>query len=253
MDMQNVSSLQIPEGAVRTIHDKDNRLLWGRVAYNTKYAGNTIQNGAPTPETPIAIQTVTGEQTITISDGTDSEAFPVSLGSLELCKIGDYQDYIYQGSDGWYIHKTINKVLLNGTESWTMFSGRNGTFCTAKSDIVLAPSITVTPNVISYYYEPKPFRSLYDMTVDYGVANHNAQHWIAIRNKDYSDVNSFKTWLASNNTTVYYVLDTPTDTQITDTTLTAQLNAVHQFLTRYGYESTVFGDLPIVLQRDSLQ
>lgn len=32
-----------------------------------------------------------------------------------------------------------------------------------------------------------------------------------------------------------------------------QNNAVHEWLTRYGYESTVFGDLPIVLQRDSLQ
>ena len=43
MDMQNVSNLQIPEGAVRTIHDKDDKLLWGRLAYDTKYAGDTLQ------------------------------------------------------------------------------------------------------------------------------------------------------------------------------------------------------------------
>ena len=67
MDMQNVSNLQIPEGIVRTIHDKDNRLLWGRVAYNTKYDGNTVQNGTPTPDTPIPVQTVTGEQTVTVN------------------------------------------------------------------------------------------------------------------------------------------------------------------------------------------
>lgn len=67
MDMQNVSNLQIPEGAVRTIHDKDSRLIWGRVAYNTKYAGNTIQNGVPTPDTPIPVQTVTGEQTVAVT------------------------------------------------------------------------------------------------------------------------------------------------------------------------------------------
>ena len=43
MDMQNVSNLTIPEGQVRTIHSKDSRLIWGRVAYNTKYAGDTFQ------------------------------------------------------------------------------------------------------------------------------------------------------------------------------------------------------------------
>lgn len=252
MDMQNVSDLQIPEGAVRTIHDKDSRLIWGRLAYDTKYVGNTIQNGTPAPDTPIAIQIVTDGQTITISDGIDSEASPVSLGSIELCKIGDYQDYIYKSGGDWYVHKEVNKVILNGSEAWNMYSGRNGTFYMAKSDIILAPSIDTTPNVISDHYEPNPFRSLYNMIVDYGVANHNAQHWIAIRNKDYSDVSSFKTWLASNNTTVYYVLATPTDTKITDATLVGQLNDIHEWLTRYGYNDTVAGNLPIIIDKTSL-
>ena len=198
----------------------------------------------PTPDTPIPVQVVTGEQTVTISDGVDSEAFPVSLGSLELCKIGTYQDYIYKSGDDWYVHKAINKVILNGSEAWAMYSGRDGTFYITKNDIMLAPSISATPDVISDYYEPKPFISLYNMIVDYGVANHNAQRWIAIRNKDYSDVSSFKTWLASNNTTVYYVLATPANTKITDNTLIDQLNAVHQWATRYGYNATASGDLP---------
>jgi len=356
MDMQNVSNLQIPEGTVRTIHDKDGRLIWGRVAYNTKYSGDTVQNGTPTPDTPIPVQTVTGEQTvevtgknlfdkssitigslverntgalspnnpqygatdyikvtpgqsytytgfnywysagydknknyvsslantatITIPVGVEyirgslllsnldiaqfeqgsattyepyqSYSYPISLGSIELCKIGDYQDYIYKSGADWYVHKEVNKVILNGSEAWSMYSGRNGTFYMAKSDIILAPSIDTTPNVISDHYEPNPFRSLYNMIVDYGVANHNAQHWIAIRNKDYSDVSSFKTWLASNNTTVYYVLATPTDTKITDATLVGQLNDIHEWLTRYGYNDTVAGNLPIIIDKTSL-
>lgn len=181
------------------------------------------------------------------------QSYTVDLGSIGLAKIGNYQDYIYKSGDDWYVHKAINKVILDGSEVWSMYSGRNGTFYMTKSDIMPAPSISATPDVISDYYEPKPFASLYNMIVDYGVANHNAQRWIAVRNKDYSDVSSFKTWLASNNTTVYYVLATPTDTQITDATLISQLNAVHEWLTRYGYNATIAGDLPIVLQRDSLQ
>lgn len=38
--------------------------------------------------------------------------------------------------------------------------------------------------------------------------------------------NDFKTWLASNPVTIYYVLATPTETQITDTTLIGQLDAL---------------------------
>lgn len=208
---------------------------------------------SPNPDYPQPVNVVTGAQTVTVSDGINSEAFSASLGSLELCKIGTYQDYIYKSGEDWYVHKAINKVILNGSEAWSMYSGRDGTFYITKNDIMLAPSISATPDVISDYYEPEPFISLYNMIVDYGVANHNAQRWIAIRNKDYSDVSSFKTWLASNNTTVYYVLATPANTKITDNTLIDQLNAVHQWATRYGYNTTVSGDLPIVLRRDSLQ
>lgn len=180
------------------------------------------------------------------------QSYTVDLGSIGLCKIGTYQDYIYKSGDDWYVHKAINKVILDGSEAWNMYPGRNGTFYIIKSDIMLAPSISATPNVISDYYDPEPFRSLYNMTVDYGVSNHDAQYWIAIRNKDYSDVSSFKAWLASNNTTVYYVLATPTDTQITDATLIAQLEAVYDWVRRHGYNAQVSGNLPIIINRTAL-
>lgn len=37
---------------------------------------------------------------------------------------------------------------------------------------------------------------------------------------------SFQTWLSNHNTTVYYALNTPTDTKITDTNLIDQLEAL---------------------------
>ena len=43
MDMQNVKDLAITEGDVRTIHDSSGNLLWGRLAYDTKYEGDTFQ------------------------------------------------------------------------------------------------------------------------------------------------------------------------------------------------------------------
>lgn len=192
--------------------------------------------------------------TATAYEPYQRQEFEVDLGSIGLAKIGDYQDYIYKSGDDWYVHKAINKVILNGSEAWSTFSGRNGTFYITKRDIMLASSTTATPNVISNYYEPKPFDSLYKMTVDYGIANHNAQYWIAIRNKDYSDASSFKTWLASNNTTVYYVLATPTDTQIADATLLEQLNFVAALYEGFNNISLIGtgaqGTIEVVINKD---
>ena len=230
MDMQNVSNLQIPEGAVR-------RLIWGRLAYDTKYVGNTIQNGTPAPDTPIAIQTVTGEQTITISDGIDSEAFPVSLGSLELCKIGDYQDYIYKSGDDWYVHKEVGVFDLSaGTYVATTGSIRG---LTNAPNIKYAPNNQTIGSAVTSGYRIRQGQGL-------GVAGVG---WFAV---DTSRVN-FNTGSSTNPVgTLYYALAAFTDTRITDATLITQLDAVHQWLTRYGYNATVSGDLPIVIDRTNL-
>ena len=81
MDMQNVKDLAITEGDVRTIHDSNGNLLWGRLAYDTKYAGDTEQDGTPSQDTPVPIQVVTGEQTVTVSDGVNSHDYTVNLSS----------------------------------------------------------------------------------------------------------------------------------------------------------------------------
>ena len=46
----------------------------------------------------VPITNVTGNVEVTISNenNTESKTLPVSLGNIELCKIGDYQDYLYK-------------------------------------------------------------------------------------------------------------------------------------------------------------
>ena len=43
MDLQDVANWTIPEGGVRNLHDKDNRLLWSAVGYDVRYDGDTTQ------------------------------------------------------------------------------------------------------------------------------------------------------------------------------------------------------------------
>lgn len=412
MDMQNASNLVIPEGEVRTIHDKDSRLIWGRVNYDTKYAGDTYQqtysganlynvndpagvstgasvdedgwitltanntgssatyvnyygepmqlaadteyaivvelkyiksnnlsntnnylrltdsnssqfNGtyalpftstnptqvgthvgilrtkpdisgasrglrtfltvapdvdqevtfrisvladtsvtpqtfvyqpftgnipAPNPDYPQDIDVVTGAQTVTIGDGMDSEAFPISLGSLELCKIGNYQDYIYKSGDDWYVHKACGKAVLDGSddETWNTSS-----LCYY---VTLADKIKSPYGVCDHFiYSPDAF-STSDTAYRgrcTGNKNDTGLYFMPL-DASQSSVALFKTWLSTNQTTAYYPLATATDTKITDATLIGQLNAVHEWLTRYGYNATVTGNLPIIIDRANL-
>ena len=385
MDMQNVSNLVIPEGNVDTIHDKDNKLIWGRLAYDTKYAGNTIQNGTPTPSTPVDIDVVTGEQTVTVTgknllgydyaslkalnsgagrtwddtaktmtyngvsykvnddgtftvngtasgasylvlvnalplmigsdyvlngspagggtsryslrlyDGTNymsdvgagleftfgtqslirlnvangtvmnnlvfkpmvrnaivtdttyesyqGHSYTIDLGTTELCKIGDYQDYIYKSGDDWYVHKACGKITYNGTENWGYSSAYSRT------------NIALASNMLAYATEGYCTHLSIGNT---GAASANNVFNIGGLNlyvKATSVATSkaaWEAWLTSNNITVYYQLATPTDTQITDTNLITQLNNIHQFLTRYGYNSNVSGNLPIIIDKTDL-
>ena len=419
MDMQNVSNLQIPEGAVRTIHDKDNRLLWGRVAYGVKYAGEifqqtysgknlakvaecniptssyslvisdgsvdinsitsnnwfdlsggqrtgdwvpanvasvadynltsadegtyvlSIQNfsytntanqnaqihvitnqrrigtsitrgatsfepkvftleagehvkmigvwigatgtaelkgkfqlevgsqpssyepytggiPAPNPSYPTPIHVATGTQTITIADGTNTQNFIVDLGATELCKIGNYQDYIYKSGDDWYVHKETGSYTFNGSETWQLTQTFTNTvhfvigdYTTIFTDVVVPPDNTTIGHGLSNRFIEKA--NLYNVD-EVGMDFHSNKNFIVgiPTSMSIATHTAWENWLASNSTSIYYALATPTDTQITDATLIGQLNAIHQWLTRYGYNSTVSGDLPLIVNRTNL-
>lgn len=246
--MQNVSNLTIPEGEVKAIHNPNNQLLWGRVNYDTKYAGDTAQNGTPTPDAPVAVQTVTGAQSVTVSDGVESQTYPINLGSIELCKIGTYQDYIYKSGDDWYVHKAIEKIHANGTEAWSMtiLSGYHGFYLNNTGAV--AGSAENNPVLCDH------FIPIFSAGLNHILLSGTTIGRILIcTDKNvFTNLTVWATWLSSNNTDIYYALATPTDTQITDTTLVGQLNAVHEWLTRYGYNATVSGNLPLIVDRTNL-
>lgn len=261
MDMQNVSNLVIPEGEVRTIHDKNNRLIWGRLAYDTKYTGDTLQNGTPTPDTPIPVQTVTGEQTVAVSDGVISQSYSISLGSIELCKIGGYQDYIYKSGNDWYVHKACKSMTLrianmNNDESYPGWKN----LTSLKADLgVVTPSTGNAGRMdvyCPYYtnikgYVAKNSQTYSDAYISCNFNNNNAI--IYLQNSVYGLTQTqWKTQYPNLNFELYYALATAIDTQITDVTLVGQLNAIHEWLTRYGYNATVTGNLPIIIDRTNL-
>ena len=128
--------------------------------------------------------------------------------------IGNYQDYIYKQDKKWYKYGAIGKVVLNGTETWSY--NQNGFY---QVNYSLAKSGNTA---YSNYYI---FYSNVTTADKYGFQF--TSNYLRIKNTDQATANDLKTWLGTHNTTVYYVLATPTITEITDPTLISQLEALN--------------------------
>ena len=137
---------------------------------------------------------------------------------------------------GWYLNKQIGKVVLDGSEDgWDRHQQTHSVFYIINSGAnnlrtPFAPccnyylgveSVSSTSgasnkgnNTISFYSGNNVTYRIYVVDDRFGA---NAAGLV-----------NFKTWLTTHNTTVYYVLETPTYTEITDTTLLSQLNALEK-------------------------
>lgn len=189
---------------------------------NAKYIRITYSkevNGTPTPRSNIQLEK---GSTATTYEPYQSQTYSINLGTMELCKIGSYQDYIYKDNGKWYLHKEIGKVVLDGSEQWN--------FNTTKTITQVFEGISPLPNKLSNNYtilnnyfifnNPGDTEKIaLDVTTAIDV-------YIAINKTTASTVAEFKNWLSTHDVTIYYILATPTNEEITDTTLISQLNAI---------------------------
>lgn len=145
--------------------------------------------------------------------------YEINLGNIELCKINNARDYIYKFENNWYLHKEIGKVLLDGSEDgWTRNSSISGGY--ERYYLPLENS------------NPSSSRNICLSNYFMFVSGHNVGTCFIHSSRVYLypslNINTlvlFKNWLSTHNTEVYYQLATPTNTQITDSELIAQLNA----------------------------
>ena len=169
--------------------------------------------------------------------------YTVDLGSIELCKIGEYQDYIYKSGSDWYLHKETVKQVFDGTENWnygsinTYYRG-SLTFSNWKpsqqnfyNSHFIAGNTGSVPNVCGIG-STQVF-----MSVDASLGITTKAQWL--------------TWLGNNNVTMYTILDTPTDIKITDASLISQLNALRN-ATSYNPQTNLMSsatspNLPVIL------
>ena len=244
-------------GRIRYI-DKDTNLVVGGIGANEtsyyKSSGDyqgSFASGTITAKKDFIIGILVLANSPTYSDfkityGTHLQK--ISDTPIELCKIGTYQDYIYKDNGSWYLHKEIGKVVLNGSET-TRYDTTNKTIIYEES------------NIRNYNAGGIVYCNYYLGTANGGAPNQNLNAWngnshnINIKNNDTSTLDDFKTWLSTHNTIVYYVLATPTNIPIEDTTLIEQLEEL-KLATSYESQTNISqdnNDLPFILDVKALR
>lgn len=213
------------------------------------------------------VQVEVGSTATTYTPYVSQEA-TINLGDIEYCKIGTYSDRIFKNvsSDpdysnerdegAWYIKKNIGKVVLDGTENWrlsgTSSSPTNRTVII--SDIISTNSTNYLSNRFIYNSATSNRIVLVSPTAVY-ISLDDTLTGITGSETDNEKVEKMKSWLVSNNTDLYYILATPTYTQITGT-LATQLDTIEDGLKAYNEQtniSQVNADLPFVINADTLK
>ena len=177
--------------------------------------------------------------------------YPINLGDIELCKINTYKDYFHKDSGKWYVHKEINKVVLDGSENWS-----ERTNAINVKQFYVGNTIPAVKNITQYCnYFAKYNQSLYNYggIGDFAILT-NSRQFFGCVNSDLT-LENFKTLLASNNLIVYYVLATPTETEITNSTLIEQLEAISnaKSVKDKTYITQTNDELPFILDVEAVK
>ena len=153
--------------------------------------------------------------TATAYEPYQGQSYPISLGSIELCKIGDYQDSIYKSGGKWYVHKEVGKADL-----------ANYNYTVASTILRRTTAIPNMKYVSSNTQVGSAVAEKYIIHQGQGMSAASLAGYMAV------DVSMFAVNVGTSDTSVtptgllYYALATSTDTEITNATLIAQLEAI---------------------------
>ena len=174
--------------------------------------------------------------------------YPISLGNIELCKIGNYEDYIFKNEvnspyydsnltlDKWYKHSAVHKAILDGSENFST----NNKASTYYSFVLLTYENVVETSVSNNIF----CNQLKAMTSNHAVNGCR----ISIQGSIVMDfpldfceytIASLKSKISSlynngNPIILYFPYATPVDEKITDETLIEQLEALNYAMSMKG-------------------
>ena len=190
--------------------------------YLVMRAFNTGQDTLTYQQVLASIQ-IEKSSTVTTYEAYKEKSYTINLGSIELCKIGDYKDRIYYSSGKWYLEKNIGKVTITGNDITAINTNQTNTTRAKTGN-----------NFVSTNQENVGYSNYFQIVSNWGIdtiglyySKTNGDVWFrANKTLIGTTLESVQTWVNSHNVTLYYLLATPTTTEITDTTLIGQLDAL---------------------------
>lgn len=187
--------------------------------YNVYNPGDTATSATYTTSSNAKYLLVNYMQTNTTT--TTVEQMLNSIMINEGSTVLPYEPY----GTGWFIEKNIGKYTFTGAsgETWLHYSVAQGHLFRCNNIVTDDKNVnTIVP--YSNYYQGIPYSQQ--------SSRANGQFYLGMDttidflNNDITTVADWRTWLSTHNTSVYYVLATPTYTEITDSELIYQLEGI---------------------------
>ena len=186
-----------------------------------------------------------------IQKGTKVNSFtPYGTTPIELCKIGNYQDYFYKDSGKWYLHKEITKYIFTGNETGVLQnSGKRFDITCSDNNMPICINNSA-PSEISQIYCNILLASSGASTwggnqgISYNTGT-NGQILVSI-----SGATTTQAYLnALKDNYCYYILATPIDEPVEYQPLIDQLNLLEKAMSKDGQTniSQVNNDKPFIL------
>ena len=197
-----------------------------------------------------------------IEEGSSATTFEAYIG-IELCSSqdGTKRDYFLHDKtlDKWYWHREIGKVVLNGSETIDIYNQNTSRTNFQVINILSGVESYTTPDIMPKLLSNRFIPNTQGATWVVGnMSRRNVEgvnEYLYLTYEPDTTVEAFKTWLGTNNVTVYYVYATPTNTEITYQPLIDQLNLLEQAMSKDGQTniSQVNNDLQFIISASALK
>ena len=173
-----------------------------------------------------------------------SNSLTIDLQGNELCSLPNgVKDELVIENGRAKIIKRIGKVVLDGSESWSLSSGTNRYSFWLKNSTISNMVNAWNYKLSNYFkYENKAYSTASIPCIAENTAGANPMLIFNTDGSQGTTIPQWKTWLSTHNTQLDYELAAPIEIEITDPTLLAQLNALEQ-ITQYKHTYiTITGD-----------
>ena len=151
------------------------------------------------------------------TDFVEFENNSLSASLPMLHKVGNYQDRIYTKDNRWYLEKNTATKILNGSENWIKTAELENIF-------ICQNIINATKNYDDAYFSHFSNIKRCPNTDKTGAIRGDNGTNVAFCMNNIPNITGFKNWLNQNNVTVLYPIAQPITTEVTDSTILAELN-----------------------------